>query len=310
MFASRLEPYVHAVVAGVRRSAVRPGAPLVVGAVAEAFVYRLSQAAQSPAPFREWLRGICRSYGDVAALRELLLGLPGAIERELHDAGVITISAGADVVAREVESVVSEHWRPLSVAPDAPLDELDARIDAFITRLEGKDPLTAEHSRAVGRWSARLARALGLDAADVTYVTRSGLLHDVGKTATPSDILNAPRALSDDEWKIMRDHTAAGEVMIVSVPELRAFAPAVRSHHERLDGKGYPDKMPGSAIPLVARIVSVADCFNAMIGRRPYRLPMPPSRAMEELLRNRGTQFDPEIVDAMIGIVLAPEHAG
>jgi HD-GYP domain-containing protein (c-di-GMP phosphodiesterase class II) len=102
----------------------------------------------------------------------------------------------------------------------------------------------------------------------------------------------------------MRAHAAAGEAIVRRVPELRPFMPAVRSHHERLDGRGYPDGLRAGQIPLMARIVAVADCFNAMIGRRPYRLPMSPARAMEELVRSRGTQLDPEIVDAMVDVVL------
>jgi len=115
---------------------------------------------------------------------------------------------------------------------------------------------------------------------------------------------DAPRALDEREWRVMRAHAAAGEVLVRKVEELRPFAPAVRSHHERLDGRGYPDGLRANAIPLMARIVAVADTFNAMIGRRPYRLPMPPTRALEELVRSRGTQLDPEIVDAMVDVVL------
>ncbi len=102
----------------------------------------------------------------------------------------------------------------------------------------------------------------------------------------------------------MRAHTTDGSVMVERIPILSPFVPIVRGHHERLDGKGYPDGLPGHAIPVAARIVAVADCFNAMIGRRPYRAPMPPPEALDELERHRGTQFDPEIVEAMVQIVL------
>jgi HD-GYP domain-containing protein (c-di-GMP phosphodiesterase class II) len=135
-------------------------------------------------------------------------------------------------------------------------------------------------------------------------VTRCGLIHDVGKTRTPTEILQAPRRLNSDEWAIMRDHAAEGARMIARQPLLSRFGPIVRGHHERLDGQGYPDGLRLGAIPMAARIVSVADCFNAMIGRRPYRLPMAPTEALNELECHRGTQFDPDVVEAMVRIVL------
>ena len=211
--------------------------------------------------------------------------------------------AELDALAEQVMAIVDVSWRPLLRVRDEALDEVDARIDALIVKLEARDPLTSEHSRAVAAWCSRLGRRLGLDSAEVTFAARCGLLHDVGKVATPLEVLNAPRALDDREWRLIRAHAAAGEAIVRAVPELRPFAPAVRSHHERLDGHGYPDRLPASAIPLMARIVAVADSFNAMIGRRPYRLPMPPIRALEELVRGRGTQFDPEVVEAMVDLV-------
>ncbi|HYZ17249.1 MAG TPA: HD domain-containing phosphohydrolase, partial [Candidatus Acidoferrum sp.] len=135
------------------------------------------------------------------------------------------------------------------------------------------------------------------------FAARCGLLHDIGKARVPLEILTAPRRLDDREWPVMRAHASAGEAMIRHDPRLRVFAPAVRSHHERLDGRGYPDGLRASAIPQIARVVAVADCFNAMIGRRPYRVPMAPSRAMDELDAHRSTQFDPDVVDAMISLV-------
>jgi putative nucleotidyltransferase with HDIG domain len=183
------------------------------------------------------------------------------------------------------------------------VDDIDESIDKLFEHLDAAAPLMAEHSRAVSAWCSRIARALDLDEAHIEFVTRCGLIHDVGKMRTPPEILNAPRGLSDNEWAIMRDHAAVGGRIVAARDRLAPFVPIVRSHHERLDGKGYPDGLRTTAIPLAARIVSVADSFNAMIGRRAYRLPLPPTEALDELDRNRGTQFDPEIVAAMIRIV-------
>jgi putative nucleotidyltransferase with HDIG domain len=278
---------------------------LVLRPVIDSFVRRIATLStdEERAELLSWLSEVCSSYGDVAELREVLDVLPFALAQTAHDLTECSLPREFDALESEIRDAVHAAWRPLVRVADEPLDEVDARIDTLIVRLETRDPLTSEHSRAVAAWCGRLGRRLGLEASDVTFVSRCGLLHDVGKALTPLNVLNAPRALDDKEWAVMRAHAAAGEALVRKIPELRAFAPAVRSHHERLDGRGYPDALPASAIPFAARIVAVADCFNAMIGRRPYRLPLPPTRALEELVRNRGTQFDPEMVDAMVGLI-------
>jgi putative nucleotidyltransferase with HDIG domain len=292
--------------AALRRHFTREPAALGVNAVVEAFVRRAAAAGtdEGYGELQAWLRAVCASYGDVPGLRGVLLELPAALAGALPEDGPAMPAAETDALAGDVEAIVARSWRPLRRLRYEPLDEIDGRIDALVVRLEMKDLLTSEHSRAVAAWCTRLARRLGLDAAEVTFAARCGLLHDIGKVVTPSEVLNAPRALDEREWVMMRAHAAAGEGIVRGIKELRVFAPAVRSHHERLDGRGYPDGLPASAIPLMARIVAVADCFNAMIGRRPYRLPLAPPRALEELTKNRGSQFDPEIVDAMVEIVL------
>ncbi|HEY0393230.1 MAG TPA: HD domain-containing phosphohydrolase [Candidatus Elarobacter sp.] len=305
-FAAALESHEGMLAAELRRRLDGAQGAVLCGAIVDAFVRRAAAAGSDGGrdAFLAWLREICGAYGDLAPLRGVLLDAPEALARALRETlNVALPDREVAALARDVRSVVEGAWRPLASIADEPLDEIDAHIDAMIVRLERRDPLTTEHSRAVAGWCARLGRRLGLDAADVTFATRCGLLHDIGKVVTPLEVLNAPRALTEKEWGLMRAHAAAGEAIVRKEPALRQFAPAVRSHHERLDGRGYPDGLPASAIPLMARVVAVADCFNAMIGRRPYRLPLPPPRALEELVRNRGTQFDPEIVDAMVDLV-------
>jgi HD-GYP domain-containing protein (c-di-GMP phosphodiesterase class II) len=128
-------------------------------------------------------------------------------------------------------------------------------------------------------------------------------MHDIGKVKVAGEILKAPRPLTDSEWVVMRAHSLASEEIVSGHKALRSFAPAVRSHHERLDGRGYPDGLVGSQITLATRIVTVADAFNAMIGRRAYRLPISPENALDRLLDNRGRQFDPIVVEAMVSVV-------
>jgi putative nucleotidyltransferase with HDIG domain len=226
-----------------------------------------------------------------------------------HDAGgfanaFLAIPAFNGKSSFGVPAIVTAHRR-FRTSPEI-IDEIDATLNALIARLESADSLTAEHSRAVSSWCARLARRLGMTSEEVALASRSGLVHDVGKLRTPAEILNAPRSLSAEEWQIMRAHALVGESIVLGIPIIQHLSVAVRSHHERIDGKGYPDGIKGLRIPTIARLVAVADCFNAMIGRRPYRKPMPPSIALMELERHRGTQFDPEIVDAMIDIVAGP----
>ena len=290
----------------LRGRLVQPGSTLVSAAVVDGFVRRAGALDDEGGrdDFAAWVHMMCSSYGDVGPLRDILVELPDALARAVHEVvGRPVRYTEFDALAEQVMAIVDVSWRPLQRVRDTAIDEVDARIDALIMKLEARDPLTSEHSRAVAAWCSRLGRRLGLDSAEVTFASRCGLLHDVGKVATPLDVLNAPRALDEREWRLIRAHAAAGEAIVRAIPELRPFAPAVRSHHERLDGSGYPDRLPASAIPLMARIVAVADSFNAMIGRRPYRLPMPPVRALEELVRGRGTQFDPEVVEAMVDVV-------
>jgi putative nucleotidyltransferase with HDIG domain len=211
-----------------------------------------------------------------------------------------------DVTTRIAGSIAGAIRRPrpatIEISSES-IDEIDVAINDLVARLFEKDVLTGEHSRAVALWCVRLARRLGLDAAQTQLVQRGGLMHDIGKIATPIDILNAPRRLTKHERFVIERHPIDGVEMVADIPQLEELVPMIRSHHERLDGKGYPDGLRGEQIPLLARIVSVADCFNAMIGRRPYRPPLSPSIALEELTRHTGTQFDPDIVEAMTWLV-------
>ncbi|HTC31631.1 MAG TPA: HD domain-containing phosphohydrolase [Candidatus Acidoferrum sp.] len=194
--------------------------------------------------------------------------------------------------------------RPVAIESDGEsIDDVDVTINNLLARLYEKDKLTGEHSQAVSLWCVRLARKLNLDDDLSTLVQRGGILHDIGKIATPIEILNAPRRLSDEERRVIELHPAEGAEIVVDVPSLSRYMSMVRSHHERLDGSGYPDRLAAADIPTEVRIVTVADCFNAMIGRRPYRPPLAPSVGLEELRRHCGTHFDPDVVEAMVQVV-------
>jgi HD-GYP domain-containing protein (c-di-GMP phosphodiesterase class II) len=163
---------------------------------------------------------------------------------------------------------------------------------------------TAMHSRGVVSLAIRVAGALGLDERRLRNVEFAGLLHDVGKIAIPNEVLNKPGPLDDDEWTVVRTHTLEGQRMLERVGGLLAdIGRIVRSCHERWDGGGYPDGIAGEAIPLEARIVFCCDAFDAMTSDRPYRPAMSPGDAISELEANAGTQFDPVVVAALVGIV-------
>jgi two-component system, cell cycle response regulator len=143
-----------------------------------------------------------------------------------------------------------------------------------------------------------VGRRLRLSEDELLEVRRAAALHDIGKVAIPDAILHAPRALDNDEWQYMRQHTIIGERIINAAPALTRVAAIVRASHERWDGHGYPDALVGEAIPLGARIVAVADAFDAMTSPRPYSRPRAAEAALKELESCAGTQFDPAVVEA------------
>ncbi|MBV8355032.1 MAG: HD domain-containing protein [Candidatus Eremiobacteraeota bacterium] len=227
-----------------------------------------------------------------------------ARERRIDDPWLAPTLGAADARVREA----AEQRRRAQRRRAEAVDETDRLIDSFLGRLDAHDPMTAEHSRAVSAWCARVARRLRLDNAAIARVARGGMIHDVGKMTTPKQVLLAPRRLDAAEREVIETHVLEGDRMLASMRPLADLRAMVRSHHERIDGKGYPDGLRASQIDMGVRIVSVADSFNAMIGRRPYRLPAPPSRALDELAAASGTQFDPEIVEAMIDVVSGHVH--
>jgi len=180
--------------------------------------------------------------------------------------------------------------------------------EPVLSALARHDEATRSHSNSVSAWSRRIARDVGLSPTTVAFIERCALLHDVGKVFTPRNILTKPAPLTADEWIRMKAHAAEGAAWLEKVPTLGGYADVVRTHHEHYDGHGYPGGLIGEAIPFEARIISVADAFDAMISKRCYRAELAPSAALEELRRCRGSQFEPAIVDSLLAIVLTPRR--
>ena len=167
---------------------------------------------------------------------------------------------------------------------------------------EGAPP---EHPAFVASLAARIARSLHLDSRTALRCELGGWLHDIGKLSVPERVLLKPMMLDDEEWAIMRGHAELGEQIVERIPALHAAGPAIRHHHEHFDGCGYPDGLSGSAIPVEARIVAVADTFSAMTQVRPYATPRSDDEALEELRRCAGAQFDPAVVAALEAVLAA-----
>lgn len=242
--------------------------------------------------------------------------------RRLGAARTIEVAtAAAHVLANEASRFEIDHGCLLTF-----LEVLKAEIDASIAALDGdvgaakkaqaytektegllamlgeRDSTTCCHSKATREWARRLSASMDLSDEASSFIELCAVLHDIGKIATPDSILFKTGSLTESEWDVMRDHSAAGQRILDQIPSLQRCSVIVRAHHERWDGAGYPDGLAGINIPFEARVVAVADAFHAMISDRPYRKAIAPRQALEILQAGRGTQWDPEIVDAMLGL--------
>jgi putative nucleotidyltransferase with HDIG domain len=169
--------------------------------------------------------------------------------------------------------------------------------------LDARDPYTKRHSENVTRYSVAIAREMGFGSAQIETIRRSSLLHDIGKIGIRDDILLKPGKLSPEEFEQIKIHPLKSQEIVSSLPFLKEVALLVRHHHERFDGKGYPDGKSGEDIELGARIMAVSDSFDAMTTDRPYRKKLPLDQAVNELINCKGTQFDPKVVEHFISIL-------
>jgi putative nucleotidyltransferase with HDIG domain len=174
---------------------------------------------------------------------------------------------------------------------------------AMVRALDARDRYTAGHSLAVAMYARDIALELGLPPAEVERVHLASLVHDIGKIGISADLLDKSSALDDDEWAEMRRHSAIGAEILAEVEDYGDIAAIVRSHHERWDGAGYPDGLAGFAIPRLARLIAVADSYNAMTSDRPYRAAMNTERAIQQLLLGKGSQFETPLVDAFVAVL-------
>jgi HD-GYP domain-containing protein (c-di-GMP phosphodiesterase class II) len=171
---------------------------------------------------------------------------------------------------------------------------------ALSKAIEARDPYTRGHSARVARMARAVGVRLGCDEARLALLRLGGALHDVGKLVVSEQVLNKPGPLTAEELAEVREHPTVGARLVTLDPTLRPAVPAVLYHHERWDGAGYPTGRAGPDIPIEARILAVADSFDAMTSNRPYRSALPTEQAVEEVDRCAGTQFDPDVAVAFL----------
>ncbi len=179
-------------------------------------------------------------------------------------------------------------------------------MDAFrslVASIQARDQYTESHSVRVTRLAVKTAEVMGCSAGDIESVRISGMLHDIGKIAVPDNILLKPGRLTDEEYRVIRSHPLTGESIIKPILLFDSERIIIRHHHERWDGHGYPDGIAGKDIPLLSRILAVADAFDAMTNNRPYRRAMEVERAAAELEKNAGSQFDEDVLDGFFRII-------
>ncbi len=180
-------------------------------------------------------------------------------------------------------------------------------LDVMVTAVDNKDRYTRRHSDDVTKYALWIAEELGLSEETMRVIRLGGLLYDVGKIGVPDEVLRKPGRLTDEEYTLMKRHAEFGSYIVSAIPGMESIVPIVRSHHERWDGKGYPDGLAGEEAPLLGRLVAVADAVSAMTTTRPYRKAMDWEAALEEVRRNIGSQFDPTMAEAFLRVARGRE---
>jgi HD-GYP domain-containing protein (c-di-GMP phosphodiesterase class II) len=226
----------------------------------------------------------------------------GDFQARTHVRGTSEISELADTfnnMADDIESFISQ----LKQAADQNRELFLGSIRMLAAAIDEKDPYTRGHSDRVAKYSVHLGRQLGLAEEELDRLKISALLHDVGKIGVDDRVLKKPGALTSEEFEIMRQHPAKGANIMRPVAQLKDMLPGIELHHENLDGKGYPYGLKGEQIPLMARIIGVADTFDAITTNRPYQTASEANDALQIIRRLAGTKFDPRVVDALEAVI-------
>ncbi len=181
-------------------------------------------------------------------------------------------------------------------------------IRTLVSVINAKDRYTYGHSERVTYYGHKIAERIGLSEEEIRWVDYASFLHDIGKIEIDRDILNKPSSLNDEEWMVIKQHSIWGSDMVKPLAKLRPIVPIIRHHHENYDGSGYPDGLAGDNIPVISRIIRIVDSYDAMTSHRPYRSNMSSNEAMEEIRKNAGIMFDPNLV-AYFELIMENEFA-
>jgi putative nucleotidyltransferase with HDIG domain len=266
-----------------------------------------------------WLLTHYLAYGFVGGVMALgydlvgpyalaVFAVPLLLIRKTQEAYLTHTQRATQKLRQAAETIHSQNVsleqanRLLRERSTAAMESLSATVDA-------RDSYTAGHSRRVQQLALAIGRELGLSQAELDLLGHAALFHDIGKLAIPDAILLKPASLDDDEWALMHRHAAEGARIIDRLGFLDDAVPAIRHHHERFDGTGYPDRLEGEEIPLGARIIHVADALDSMVTTRIYRAARPAEEALDELRQAAGTQFCPRCVSALERILPLEEPA-
>ncbi len=217
---------------------------------------------------------------------------------------IIILLIAAAAITYIVAGNIDKHLEQVKNSESELRKNYDLTLDAWAKVLEFRDNETEGHSRRLVELSTQLARALNLSEEEVTYIRRGALLHDIGKLAIPDSILLKPGPLAADERKIMEEHPVIAKQMLAQVSFLQPSIDLVYSHHERWDGKGYPDRLMGAQIPLSARIFAIVDQWDALRSDRPYRKAWPVEKVLAYIRDNVGVVYDPDLVKVFLPLVI------
>jgi putative nucleotidyltransferase with HDIG domain len=220
----------------------------------------------------------------------------------LYVALALLVRSASRTLRRQADSLsartaeLSEAYAVLEQDALEAVETLNATVDA-------RDPYTAGHSQRVQEIALSIARELGIEGRELDAIHHAGLFHDIGKLGVPDAILTKPATLTDQEYELMKQHPADGARIVAKFGRLRDAVPLIRHHHERWDGRGYPNGLAGRSIPLGAAVVGLADAWDAMTTDRPYHRALRREEAEAELRKHRGTQFAPAVVDAFFRVL-------
>lgn len=259
---------------------------LAVGSIADILVILIGRTAR-PIVFSRWSMML---YG----LFMIWLHIHKIVEDSQEEE-----SAKKRILEQEVERKTGE-LREIQKQTEKMLSET---IEALSSAVDAKDRYTSGHSRRVAEYARTLAERMGVDEAQKKQIYMAGLLHDVGKIRIPDEIINKTGKLTEEEFDYIKLHTIAGNHILKEISSIEEIAVGAKYHHERYDGKGYPNGLEGENIPQIARIIGVADAYDAMASNRSYRKALPQYIVREEIVKGKGTQFDPVIAEHMIALI-------